>query len=126
MLEPPDLLACLAFYGKTKQKLYFPPSLQSSLPKPCLISHFSWKIFAQSGASDNAWIKRSNTCPVWYIVSPRAVFSMFSFTEGTRPCGVNFNENDKSNIDLNAFDLWGIAAIGETFIFVGKSPLRFL
>ena len=49
---------------------------------------------------------------------------MFSFTEGTRPCGVDFNENDKSSIDLNDFDLWGIAAIGETFIFVGKSPLK--
>ena len=30
------------------------------------------------------------------------------------------------NIYLNAFDLWGISAIGETFIFVGKSPLKIL
>ena len=51
---------------------------------------------------------------------PESVFSLFSFTEGTRSCGVNFNENDRSSIDLNAFDLWGIAAIGDTFIFVGK------
>ena len=34
-------------------------------------------------------------------------------------------ENDKSSIYLNAFDLWGIVAIFETFIFVGKSPLKF-
>ena len=38
----------------------------------------------------------------------------------------NFNENDKSSIDQNAFDLWGIAKIGETFIFAGKSPLKIL
>ena len=26
---------------------------------------------------------------------------------------------------MNAFDLWGISAIGETFIFVGKSSFKF-
>ena len=30
-----------------------------------------------------------------------------------------------ASIDLNAFDLWGVSAIGETFIFVGKLPLIF-
>ena len=49
---------------------------------------------------------------------------MFSFTERTRPGGVTFNENYISSIDLNALDLCGIAVIGESFIFFGKSPLK--
>ena len=53
---------------------------------------FSWKIFSQSSASANALIKRSRTCPIWSIALPGAVFSVFSFTERTRPCEVNFVE----------------------------------
>ena len=66
------------------------------------------------------------TSLVWPIARPGAIFTLFSFTEGARPFGVNFNENDRSSIDLNYFDLWGVAAIGETFIFVGKLLLKFL
>ena len=54
-----------------------------------------------------------------------SVFSLFLLTEETHPFGVSFNENDRFSIDLNAFDLWGISAIGETFICVGKLPLIF-
>ena len=46
-------------------------------------------------------------------------------TAGTRPCGVSFNENDISSIDINTFDLWGVATIGETLICAGKLPLIF-
>ena len=54
-----------------------------------------------------------------------AVFSLFSLTEGTLPCGVSFNENNRYIIDLNAFDLWGISEIVETFICAGEVPLIF-
>ena len=37
-----------------------------------------------------------------------------------------FNDNDRCSIDLNAFEFFDITTIGETFIFVGKSPLKFL
>ena len=102
------------------------PLLQSSLQKPSLMSYFAWKIFLQSGVSANEWIKHSRTCPIWSIAPPGAVFSLFSFIEGKRPCGVDFNENDRYSIGLDASDLRGITVIGETFIFVGKSPLEFL
>ena len=105
-------------------KIHPSPPLQSSLQNPSLISHFAWEIFAQSGASANAWIKRSRTCPIWSIVPPGAVFLLFLFTEGTRPCGVSFHENDRFSIDLNSFYFWGISAIGEILIFVGKLPLK--
>ena len=36
-----------------------------------------------------------------------------------RPCGVNFNKNDRSRIDMNALNLWGIAVISDNFICFG-------
>ena len=36
-----------------------------------------------------------------------------------------FYENDRSIIYLNTFDLWGIAAIDDTFIYTGKLSLIF-
>ena len=39
------------------------------------------------------------------ITSNLVTLDVFSFTEGTRPRGVSFNENDRSSIDLNSFDL---------------------
>ena len=54
---------------------------------------------------------------------PGAVFLIFLFTDGTRPCGISFNKNDRSRIDLNALELWGIAEIGNTFVCFGILPL---
>ena len=118
------LHACLLWKNITTIPCF--PFFTIQPPKTILDVPFSSEIFAQSGASVNAWIKRSSTCSIWSIAPPRAVFSLFSFTEETHPCGVYFNENYKSGTDLNAFDLWEIAAIGETFILVGKSPLKVL
>ena len=50
---------------------------------------------------------------------PGAVFYLFSFTDGTRPCGVSFNGNYRSRIDMNAIKLWGIEEISDIFICFG-------
>ena len=107
------------FCDKTQKKFHSSPSLQYSLQNPSLISHFTWKILAPSYSSTKARIKHSSECPIWSIAPPGSVFYFFSFTDGMRPCGVNFNKNDRSRIDMNALNLWCIAAISDNFIFFG-------
>ena len=114
------------FCGNTQQKLYSSPSLQSSLQKLSLISLFDWKILAPSGASENAWIKRSRTCPIWSIALPGDVFSLFHSLKEPVYVELVLMKITSLLLILMILTCGGVAAIGETFIFVGKSPLNFL
>ena len=102
------------------QKFHSSPSLQYNLQKPYLISHFYWNILDSSGASANEWITRIITLQIWSIAPAGAVFSLFSFTEGTRPCGISSRDKSNSKMDRKALELCGIAAIGKTFICLGS------
>ena len=87
------------------------------------MSHFAMNILSSSVASANACIIRWRAWPSWLIAPPGAVFVVESFTDGNVVPSRNRREKDRSRIDLKAFDLCGIAAIGETFICCGGLSL---
>jgi len=52
-----------------------------------------------------------------------AVFMVVELTDGTIPPCFSRRMNEKSRIEQNCFDFWGIAAIGEIFSSAGGLSL---
>ncbi len=109
--------------GRMYAKLYSSPSTQLRRQKPSLMPHFAINIFAVSSASTNACIIRdkqsqSGQSPllVWF-------FSVVSLPDASTPPFFSLGRKDKSRIEQNAFDLCGIATIGEIFNSLGGLSL---
>ncbi len=83
------------------------------------MSHLAMNILLFSFASANACITCWRAWPSWLIAPPGVVFVVALFTAGSFVPSRKRRENNRLRIDLNAFDLCGIAAIGDTFICGG-------
>ena len=66
---------------------------------------------------------REREWPSWSIAPFGAVFTVVELTHGSTPPCFKRKLNDKSRINQNCFDLWGMAAIGEIFRFSGGLSL---
>ncbi len=99
--------------GRTYAKLYSSPSVQSRHQKPSLMSHFAINIFAVSSVSEMHVLfvtsnPQSGQSPLLVLF-----FSIVSLTDASTPPFFSLSQKDNSRIKQNAFDLCGIAAIGE-------------
>ncbi len=77
------------------------------------MSHFAMKILSSSAALANAWMIRLNKCPRWFIAPLGAVLMVVFLTEESLELSERRRVKDRSKIEQNTFDLWGMAAIGE-------------
>jgi hypothetical protein len=105
--------------GSTYAKFHSSPAWASRRQKPSLISHFAMKILSFLSASANTCMICCGEWPIWFIAPLGAVFVVESFTDGRVVPSRSRSEKDRSNINRNAFNLYGIAVIGETLICVG-------
>jgi hypothetical protein len=80
-------------------------------------------IFASSLASANAWMMQDRHLPIWSMSPAEAVFLVVSFTEAQTPPFARRIWNNRSRIEQNAFDLWGIVAIGDILSSFGELAL---
>ncbi len=109
--------------GRTYVKFHSLPAAQSIRQKPSLISHFAMNIFASLSACANAWMMRAKHSPIWLMAPSGAVFLVVSLTAERTPLIARRKQNDKSKMEQKAFDLCGIAAIGNIFISFGGLSL---
>jgi hypothetical protein len=82
---------------------------------------FSMKILLLLSALANACMMCVRHFPIWLIALPSAVFSVVSFTASQNLPLRSLSQKDRSSIDQNAFDLCGIAAMGDIFSSGGVS-----
>jgi hypothetical protein len=87
------------------------------------MSHLAMSILSFLSASANACITCWSAWPSWLIAPLGAVFVVESLMAGGFVPSCKRSKNNRSRLDLNAFDLCGIAAIGNTFICGGGSCL---
>ena len=64
-----------------------------------------------------------NRCCNWSKAPRGAILKVESFTDKSIPPFLRWRLRDRSKIDLNALDLWGIATIGEIFSWGGRLSL---
>jgi hypothetical protein len=107
--------------GRTYAKFHSSPSAQSIRQNPSFISHFAMNIFASGSVSAKACTIRGRHSPIWLIAPAGAVFSVVSLTEVRTPLLARRSQKDKSKIERYAFNLCGMAAIGEIFSWHGGS-----
>ncbi len=88
-------------------------------PETILNIPFAMKILSFLSASVNACMICCREWPSWFIAPLGAVFVLELFMDGRVVPLHSRSKKDRSNIDRNAFNLCGIAAIGETFICIG-------
>jgi hypothetical protein len=100
-------------------KFHSLPSLQSICQKPSFMSHFAIKILTSPSALANAWMIHDRHSPTWSMAPLGTLFSVVSFTATRMPPLASRNRNDRSRIDRKAFDLCGIAAIGDILSLCG-------
>ncbi len=80
------------------------------------MSHLAINILSLSSAPANACITHWSKWPSWLIAPLGAVLVVESLTAGSFVPSCKHSKKDRLRIDLNALDLCGIAAIGDTFI----------
>jgi hypothetical protein len=99
--------------GSTYEKFHSSPSRQSILQKPSLMSHFAIKFFASSLASAKACTIRERHSPIWSMAPFGTLLTVVSLTAANTPPFFRRKRKERSKIDRNALDLWGMAAIGD-------------
>ncbi len=83
------------------------------------MSHFAMKTFASSYASAKVCMILLRHFPIWSIAPPGAIFFMVSFTASLNLPLFSRSRKERSRIDRYAFDLCGIAVMGEIISSVG-------
>jgi hypothetical protein len=63
---------------------------------------------------------RWSMCLIWSTPPCGQDISNVSFTKGTVEPSLKCRLKERSRMDLNAFDLWGMAAIGDIFSLGGR------
>ncbi len=71
------------------------------------------KILSSSLASANVWIMRLRAWPNWSRAALGASLTVAPLTDSRKPPYLRCSQKERSRIDQNALDLWGMAAMGE-------------
>ena len=79
--------------------------------------------FASLSASENAWMICERQLPIWSIALAGTVSQGLLLTDACTPPLVRCSRKDKSRIDQYAFDVCGIAVMGEIFSSLGGLSL---
>jgi hypothetical protein len=109
--------------GRPYLKFHSSPAAQSIRQKPSLISHFAMNIFASLSASANAWMMWAKHLAIWLMAPAGAVFLVVLLTAEQTLLFARHKRNDKSKMEQKAFNLCGIAAIGNIFSSFGGLSL---
>ena len=84
--------------------------------------YLAMNLLLSSVASANAWMMRWSACLIWSTTPCDADFSNVLFTNRAMEPSFKHKLNERSRMDLNAFDLWGMAALGKIFSLGGRLP----